>query len=132
MYGTYIACYKNQHIFIFTILPQTSDDDHNMSGDNSPQESSNKVVLEGLFRSNAHSMSAFRVLYNLEVLSSRLMPSVQEDLGTQSSAQNFRESFLNAGGLSLVVNVLQRESMPGDVDEEIMRGCYSISLQLGR
>ena len=77
-------------------------------------------------------MSPFRVLYNLEVLSSRLMPSMQEDIGTQTSAQNFRESFLSAGGLSLVINVLQRESMPSDVDEEIMRGCYSISLQLGR
>ena len=60
------------------------------------------------------------------------MPSMQEDIATQTSAQNFRESFLNAGGLSLVINVLQKDSIPQDVDEETRRGCYSICLQLAR
>eukprot|EP00057_Strongylocentrotus_purpuratus_P016370 XP_011670844.1 PREDICTED: ubiquitin carboxyl-terminal hydrolase 24-like [Strongylocentrotus purpuratus] len=52
-----------------------------------------------------------------QVLSSKLMPSMQEDIGTQTSAQNFRESFLNAGGLSLVINALQKDSIPQIVEK---------------
>ncbi|XP_038074652.1 ubiquitin carboxyl-terminal hydrolase 24-like isoform X2 [Patiria miniata] len=100
-------------------------------GFNSPKETT-KATLESLFKTNSQSMSAFRLLYNLEVLSSRLVPSLQEDRATQTSAQTFRENFLNAGGLSLVISVLQRESIPQDLDEETRRGCYMICLHLAR
>ncbi|XP_071490931.1 ubiquitin carboxyl-terminal hydrolase 24-like [Diadema antillarum] len=120
-----------------SICRQGSESITSLSGDPSGSETSTKdssrATLEGLFRANnVHGMSAFRVLYNLEVLSSKLMPSMQEDIGTQTSAQNFRESFLNTGGLSLVINVLQRDSIPQEVDGETRRGCYSICLQLAR
>ncbi|XP_022101626.1 ubiquitin carboxyl-terminal hydrolase 24-like isoform X2 [Acanthaster planci] len=98
---------------------------------NSPKETS-KATLESLFKTNSQSMSAFRLLYNLEVLSSRLVPSLQEDKATQASAQTFRENFLSAGGLSLVISVLQKESIPQDLDEETRRGCYMICLHLAR
>lgn len=102
-------------------------------------------------------MSSFRVLYNLEVLchykfksltflnpaplwvhyvvlefqilSSKLMP-IQRDTATLQSARTFCEDFLTAGGLSQVVNVLQKEAMPMEVDYETRQGIYSIALQL--
>ncbi|KAL5016318.1 hypothetical protein ScPMuIL_005907 [Solemya velum] len=90
-----------------------------------------KEVLKSLFDSSATDMSAFRVLYNLEVLSSKLM-STSQDMGTKLSAQCFCEDFLNSGGLSMVVNVLQPESLPTETNYQIRQGCYSICLQLAR
>lgn len=54
------------------------------------------------------------------------------DSGSQPSTGKFCEDFLNAGGLGLVVNILQRDAMPPDVDYETRQGCYAISLQLLR
>lgn len=59
------------------------------------------------------------------------MPTMR-DPGTLQSAKSFCDDFLNAGGLSLVVNVLQREAIPADVDYETRQGCYAICLQLLR
>uniref|UniRef100_A0A8D0HGX1 Ubiquitin carboxyl-terminal hydrolase 24 n=1 Tax=Sphenodon punctatus TaxID=8508 RepID=A0A8D0HGX1_SPHPU len=70
-------------------------------------------ILESLFRSFAPGMSTFRVLYNLEV----------------------REPFLHCSELCapyLVVNVMQRDSIPSEVDYETRQGVYSICLQLAR
>ncbi|KAL3868453.1 hypothetical protein ACJMK2_041259 [Sinanodonta woodiana] len=92
----------------------------------SPQE-----VLSNLFDASAPDMSAFRVLYNMEVLSSKLVPTSQDTV-TRSSTQTFFEEFLNAGGLSVVVNVLQPEALPQDTIYETRQGCYSICLQLAR
>uniref|UniRef100_A0A2K6LYN3 Ubiquitin carboxyl-terminal hydrolase 24 n=1 Tax=Rhinopithecus bieti TaxID=61621 RepID=A0A2K6LYN3_RHIBE len=88
-------------------------------------------ILESLFRSFAPGMSTFRVLYNLEVLSSKLMPTADDDMA-RSCAKSFCENFLKAGGLSLVVNVMQRDSIPSEVDYETRQGVYSICLQLAR
>ncbi|XP_033116308.1 ubiquitin carboxyl-terminal hydrolase 24-like [Anneissia japonica] len=91
-----------------------------------------RQVLQDLFTTSSHSsMSAFRVLYNLEVLNACLMPANQEDNGIQST-RRFREAFLNAGGLSLIVSILQKDAIPADADEETRRGCYSICIQLAR
>nr|XP_044995148.1 ubiquitin carboxyl-terminal hydrolase 24 isoform X2 [Jaculus jaculus] len=95
-----------------------------------PQPSASSV-LESLFRSFAPGMSTFRVLYNLEVLSSKLMPTADDDMA-RSCAKSFCENFLRAGGLSLVVNVMQRDSIPSEVDCETRQGVYSICLQLAR
>ena len=59
------------------------------------------------------------------------MPTIR-DPGSLQSAKSFCEDFLNAGGLSLVVNVLQKEAIPPDVDYQTRQGCYAISLQLLR
>ncbi|XP_071953763.1 ubiquitin carboxyl-terminal hydrolase 24-like [Antedon mediterranea] len=91
-----------------------------------------RQVLQDLFTTSSQSsMSAFRVLYNLEVLNACLMPANHEDNGIQST-RRFREAFLNAGGLSLIVNILQKDAIPSDADEETRRGCYSICIQLAR
>uniref|UniRef100_H3APV7 Ubiquitin carboxyl-terminal hydrolase 24 n=1 Tax=Latimeria chalumnae TaxID=7897 RepID=H3APV7_LATCH len=88
-------------------------------------------ILESLFRSSAPGMSTFRVLYNLEVLSSKLMPTSDDEMA-RNCAKSFCENFLKAGGLSLVVNVMQRDSIPSEVDYETRQGVYSICLQLAR
>ncbi|XP_068174640.1 ubiquitin carboxyl-terminal hydrolase 24 isoform X2 [Antennarius striatus] len=88
-------------------------------------------ILESLFRSSAPGMSTFRVLYNLEVLSSKLMPTSDDEMA-KTSSRSFCENFLRAGGLSLVVNVMQRDSIPSEVDYETRQGVYSICLQLAR
>ena len=59
------------------------------------------------------------------------MPT-QEDAGTRAETRGFCDEFLNNGGLSLVVNVLQPEALPNDINYEIRQGCYSICLQLAR
>ncbi|KAM9385228.1 ubiquitin carboxyl-terminal hydrolase 24 isoform 3-T3 [Pholidichthys leucotaenia] len=88
-------------------------------------------ILESLFRSSAPGMSTFRVLYNLEVLSSKLMPTSDDEMA-KTSSKSFCDNFLKAGGLSLVVNVMQRDSIPSEVDYETRQGVYSICLQLAR
>ncbi|XP_056131607.1 ubiquitin carboxyl-terminal hydrolase 24 [Lampris incognitus] len=88
-------------------------------------------ILEALFRSSAPGMSTFRVLYNLEVLSSKLMPTSDDEMA-KTSVKSFCENFLKAGGLSLVVNVMQRDAIPSEVDYETRQGVYSICLQLAR
>ncbi|XP_033884099.3 ubiquitin carboxyl-terminal hydrolase 24-like isoform X2 [Acipenser ruthenus] len=88
-------------------------------------------ILESLFCSSAPGMSTFRVLYNLEVLSSKLMPTTDDEMA-KTSVKSFCENFLKAGGLSLVVNVMQRDSIPSEVDYETRQGVYSICLQLAR
>ena len=57
---------------------------------------------------------------------------LSKDLTTQQAAASFREDFTNAGGLNLVINILQRDNMASDVDYETRQGCYSICLQLAR
>ncbi|XP_034559380.1 ubiquitin carboxyl-terminal hydrolase 24 isoform X4 [Notolabrus celidotus] len=108
------------------------------SGSRSPSLSSKQQhqpsaasILESLFRSSAPGMSTFRVLYNLEVLSSKLMPTSDDEMA-KTSSKSFCENFLKAGGLSLVVNVMQRDSIPPEVDYETRQGVYSICLQLAR
>ncbi|XP_066548268.1 ubiquitin carboxyl-terminal hydrolase 24 isoform X3 [Amia ocellicauda] len=95
------------------------------------QQQSAASILESLFRSSAPGMSTFRVLYNLEVLSSKLMPTSDDEMA-KTSVKSFCENFLKAGGLSLVVNVMQRDSIPSEVDYETRQGVYSICLQLAR
>eukprot|EP00105_Crassostrea_gigas_P001822 XP_011414140.1 PREDICTED: ubiquitin carboxyl-terminal hydrolase 24 [Crassostrea gigas] len=90
-----------------------------------------KEVLKSLFDATAQDMSAFRVLYNLEVLSSKLMP-ISVDLATRISSQAFCDDFLSVGGLQMVVNVLQAESLAPEVNYTIRQGCYAICLQLAR
>ncbi|XP_070563005.1 ubiquitin carboxyl-terminal hydrolase 24-like isoform X2 [Ptychodera flava] len=103
----------------------TSDD-----GSSTPRDTTSKSAMENLFNPAVQGMSAFRVLYNLEVLSGKLMPAVQDM--TSFNSKVFCENFLTAGGLNFVVNVLQKDAIPPDVDYETRQGCYSICLQLAR
>ncbi|KAF3819794.1 hypothetical protein GH733_015303 [Mirounga leonina] len=116
-----------------TLLSETSSQSSKSPSLSSKQQHqpSASSILESLFRSFAPGMSTFRVLYNLEVLSSKLMPTADDDMA-RNCAKSFCENFLKAGGLSLVVNVMQRDSIPSEVDYETRQGVYSICLQLAR
>ena len=81
--------------------------------------------LEKLFDAGAENMSPFRVLYNLEVLSSRLMPTKPED-----NALQFSQDFLNVGGLRCILNVFERESLPVSTDYDIRQRIYLVALQI--
>uniref|UniRef100_T1IKX5 ubiquitinyl hydrolase 1 n=1 Tax=Strigamia maritima TaxID=126957 RepID=T1IKX5_STRMM len=105
--------------------PRSSPKKLNVSRDKESSWEGLKVFFD------AHAMSPFRVLYNLEVLSSKLMPT-SNDLGTQHSALMFCEEFLSVGGLRLVINILQKDAMPTEVDYDTRQGCYFIALQLAR
>ncbi|KAJ6662583.1 hypothetical protein lerEdw1_011720 [Lerista edwardsae] len=116
-----------------TLLPESnsqSSKSPSLSTKHQHQPSASSI-LESLFRSFAPGMSTFRVLYNLEVLSSKLMPTADDEMA-RNCAKSFCENFLRAGGLSLVVNVMQRDSIPSEVDYETRQGVYSICLQLAR
>uniref|UniRef100_A0A8C5GXH0 ubiquitinyl hydrolase 1 n=1 Tax=Gouania willdenowi TaxID=441366 RepID=A0A8C5GXH0_GOUWI len=115
---------------LFTLGAGTGSRSPSMSSKQHHQPSA-ASILESLFRSSAPGMSTFRVLYNLEVLSSKLMPTSDDEMA-KTSSKSFCENFLKAGGLSLVVNVMQRDSIPSEVDYETRQGVYSICLQLAR
>eukprot|EP00795_Rhopilema_esculentum_P004483 gene4483-20726_t len=84
-------------------------------------------VFDEYFKLSGPKMSPFRLLYNLQVLSSKLIPTEEKE--TPSA---FRENFLNAGGLSLVLNILQPDAMPTSVAYELRQSCYFVCLQLAR
>ena len=68
-----------------------------------------------------------------QVLSSRLMPTGQREQETdESTTQLFRRTFLECGGLKFVINVLQKNALPSDVDLTVRQDCYAISLSLAR
>lgn len=86
------------------------------------------LILQSLF--DPSKVSAAKLLYHLEVLSSRLMPVHQRD--SNEMTQLFRRNFLEAGGLQCVVNVFKRTSLPQDVDIEVRQACYAIAISLAR
>ena len=68
-----------------------------------------------------------------QVLSSRLIPTGQRERETdESTTQLFRRTFLEYGGLKFVINVLQKNALPSDVDLTVRQDCYAISLSLAR
>ncbi|XP_065904481.1 ubiquitin carboxyl-terminal hydrolase 24-like isoform X2 [Dysidea avara] len=87
------------------------------------------VILQNLF--DPSKVPATKLLYHLEVLSSRLMPVHARD-SNEVLTQLFRRNFLSAGGLQLVVNVFKRTSLPQDVDIEVRQACYAIAISLAR
>ncbi|XP_065183511.1 ubiquitin carboxyl-terminal hydrolase 24-like [Sycon ciliatum] len=91
--------------------------------------SSAKLNLVTLLSPSAPGMSAFRVLYNLEVLSSRLRPAgIAAE--SQAEAAQFIDSFLSAGGLPLLLNILKDKAIPPHVDPEIQQEVISRTLNL--
>lgn len=45
---------------------------------------------------------------------------------------SFRENWLNAGGLGLIMNILLPDTLPNNADYELRQSCYYIILQLAR
>lgn len=87
-------------------------------------------VLRSLLDLNATDMTPFRLLYNMEVLSGKIMPISLE--GPINSNAHFCEEFLMCGGLSLITALLQKDSLPQEVDYEIRQNVYLITLQILR
>jgi len=84
-------------------------------------------VLEKILDYSAQNMNPLRVLYNLEVLSSRIMPCHPS---TTMVSVRFGEDILKEGGLRHLLNVLDKEALPFDVDTDTRQSAYLISLQL--
>jgi len=84
-------------------------------------------TLEKSFDASAPGMCPFRVLYNLEVLSSRIMPN---NSIISSNANRFGEDFVKSGGLRILLNVLEKDALPLDIDYDIRQSAYFIALQL--
>ena len=51
---------------------------------------------------------------------------------TSSMALSFRENWLNAGGLHLIMNILLPDTLPNNADYELRQSCYYIILQLAK
>ncbi|TRY69996.1 hypothetical protein TCAL_02811 [Tigriopus californicus] len=85
--------------------------------------------LSKLFDPTTEGMGAFKLLYNLEVLSGRLMPT-KNDTVLASAAQKFSNHFVQAGGLELILHVLDRQAMAPDVDYDLRQSVYLITLQI--
>lgn len=49
-----------------------------------------------------------------------------------ATTQIFRRTFLESGGLKSVINVLQKNALPSDLDLVIRQDCYAIALSLAR
>ncbi|KAK7081025.1 Ubiquitin carboxyl-terminal hydrolase 24 [Halocaridina rubra] len=87
-----------------------------------------REVLRSLLDPNAPDLTPFRLLYNLEVLSGKIV-SVSSD-GSVNGNIRFCEEFLLCGGLSLICNLLKRDSLPPEIEYEIRQSVYLISLQI--
>ena len=91
--------------------------------------SSDESCLTKLFDAAGPAMNSFRVLYNLEVLSGRIMQTNNSNL-VSSNANKFAEDFVKSGGLRLLLNVLEKDALPLDIDYDIRQSAYFIALQL--
>ena len=92
----------------------------------------NKSQLSRLFDAGAEDMSPFRVLYNLEVLSGRLMPTAtaRPTSGASESSMQFSQDFLQSDGLRHILAVFERDSLPLDTDYDTRQRIYLIALQV--
>ena len=112
---------ENMEIFTHT-TPQGASED--------PQSpASPHTVLRDYF--DPAKTTPTRLLYSLEILSSRLIPAGDREVD-EGQPQLFRRNFLECGGLKSVINVLQRNALPSDVDLTVRQDCYAIALALAR
>ena len=105
------------------------------SDDARPDSSSPSSVLSDLFSTSQ--TTSTQLLYNLEVLSSCLIPidlsfSSDQPKEEDSSSVSFRRHFLEHGGLKVVLSVLQQDALPSDMDLNVRQDCYAIALSLAR
>uniref|UniRef100_A0A8B9K721 Ubiquitin carboxyl-terminal hydrolase 24 n=1 Tax=Astyanax mexicanus TaxID=7994 RepID=A0A8B9K721_ASTMX len=97
----------------------------------SPSRSTKLVIIERLLLLAERYVITIEVRFQNSFQISKLMPTSDDEMA-KTSVKSFCENFLKAGGLSLVVNVMQRDSIPSEVDYETRQGVYSICLQLAR
>lgn len=89
-------------------------------------------ALKQLFDLNASgsALSPFRVQYNLEILSSRLLPTSYADAQTIQSAQTFAQAFVACQGVQWLLAILRKDYLPLNVDPILRQEIYSMALQL--
>lgn len=91
--------------------------------------------LESLFKLSSPGMNLFRLRYNLEILSSLLIPVNDQQLVDNNSGEYVKQ-FLKCGGLQMILNILQSEVVSEIVENqteaEIRRGCYTTALTIAR
>ncbi|CAM1321691.1 USP24 (predicted) [Pycnogonum litorale] len=92
---------------------------------------SNRDKLKALFDASSQDMSAFRLLYNLQVLSSKLMPTTNE-MGLMEKSNGFCQTLLKAGILKVIASILNSDCMPAEADKNIRQSSYYIALQIAR
>ena len=88
-----------------------------------------RLEVGKMLDASAEGMNPFRLLYNLEVISSRLIPSPSSVYSSEQSEQ-FVSDFLDAGGIGLVFKALERDSLPADVNVHTRQNIYLVALQL--
>ncbi|XP_071548346.1 ubiquitin carboxyl-terminal hydrolase 24-like isoform X1 [Panulirus ornatus] len=98
--------------------------------DKDKDRESGREILRSLLDLSAIHMTPFRLLYNIEVLSGKVMPVSQECV--MHGSAHFCEEFLMCGGISLISSLLQKDSFPQEVDYEIRQSIYLITLQILR
>ena len=86
-----------------------------------------KDILYRLLDPSALHMSPLRVLYNLEILSSRLLPSNGSVECRDSDMEGNRDNCLRA-----ILRLFGKEFLPADTENEVRKSIYVISLQLTR
>jgi ubiquitin carboxyl-terminal hydrolase 9/24 len=104
------------------IHPSTS---QGATDDTGPQPSP-QHVLDSLF--NASNILPTILVYNIEVLSGKLMPANRSP--SETSASLFRHNFSEAGGLKCILGILQNFS--SSVDSAVQQDCYAITLSLAK
>ncbi|KAG1652915.1 Ubiquitin carboxyl-terminal hydrolase 24 [Nymphon striatum] len=95
------------------------------------QLSPRRDKLKSLFDLSLNEMGIFRLLYNLQVLSGKLMPTSNE-IGLMENTGSYKDNFMKAGGLKVITKILNSDSVPIDCDENIRQSCYYIALQIVR
>ncbi|KAK8401660.1 hypothetical protein O3P69_001054 [Scylla paramamosain] len=96
--------------------------------DREKEREAGRETLRSLLDPSASDMTPFRLLYNVEVLSGKIMPISME--GTMNDSARFCEEFLMCGGLNLITMLLHKDSLPQEVDYEIRQNIYLIVLQI--
>lgn len=89
-------------------------------------------ALKQLFDLNASgsTLTPFRVQYNLEILSSRLLPTSYGDAQTVQSAQTFAQAFVACQGVQWLLTILRKDYLPFNADPALRQEIYSTTLQL--
>lgn len=79
---------------------------------------------------SGNALTPFRVQYNLEILSSRLLPTSYADAQTIQSAQSFAQTFVASQGVQCLLAILRKDYLPPNVDPVLRQEIYITTLQL--
>ncbi len=114
---------ENEHVqFAADASPKVSP---RKSSASSPETA--KDILLRLLDPSCLNMSSLRVLYNLEILSGRLLPSNRSE-----EIPHFLQDFIDVGGLRAILRLFSKDFLPSDTERDVRQSIYVIALQLAR